>query len=77
MTDFASGVMMPFDAVLTRLQLQLREDSLMDSDTWMAADRRAVTGLAGKAGRPRKRCRYIVADKGYDSNAAASAITTG
>lgn len=24
--------------------------------------------LPGKAGRPRKRCRYIVADKGYDSD---------
>ena len=24
--------------------------------------------LAGRRGRPRKRCRYIVADKGYDSD---------
>ncbi|MGP8291662.1 IS5 family transposase [Vreelandella zhanjiangensis] len=123
-----------FEAVLSRLQLQLREDGLIDLETWMIdstavrATRASAGGgkkgdpnepehhalgrsrggittkihlvcdrlgwpiaftlsagqeadtryfmptlekvrLPGKRGRPRKRCRYIVADKGYDSEA--------
>ncbi|MBR9753372.1 MAG: IS5 family transposase [Gammaproteobacteria bacterium] len=122
-----------FEAVLSRLQLRLREDGLMDLETWMIdstavrATRASAVGgkkggseepldhalgrsrggittkihlicdrlgwpitftlsagqesdtryfmptlekvhLPGSLGRPRKRCRYIVADKGYDSD---------
>ncbi|MFP5300635.1 IS5 family transposase [Cobetia sp. SIMBA_158] len=122
-----------FEAVLSRLQLRLREDGLMDLETWMIdstavrATRASAGGgkkggsedpldhalgrsrggittkihlicdrlgwpvaftlsagqesdtryfmptlvkvhLPGSLGRPRKRCRYIVADKGYDSD---------
>ncbi|MGP9500571.1 MULTISPECIES: IS5 family transposase, partial [unclassified Halomonas] len=122
-----------FEAILSRLQLRLREDGLMDLDTWMIdstsirATRAAAGGgkkggseepvdhalgrsrgglttkihlvcdshgwplaftlspgqqadsrhfistlesvyLPGRVGRPRKRSRYVVADKGYDSD---------
>ncbi|MCL7942315.1 IS5 family transposase [Halomonas sp. ATCH28] len=122
-----------FEAILARLQLRLREDGLMDLDTWMIdstsirATRAASGGgkkggqqepvdhalgrsrgglttkihmvcdrygwpltftlspgqdsdtqhfiptmehvhLPGPVGRPLKRCRFIVADKGYDSD---------
>ncbi|NYS62606.1 IS5 family transposase [Vreelandella salicampi] len=121
-----------FEAVLARLQLRLREDGLMDLDTWMIdstsirATRAASGGgkkgaqepidhalgrsrgglttkihmvcdrngwplaftlspgqhsdtqhfistlecirLPGFSGRPRKRCRFLVGDKGYDSD---------
>ena len=39
-----------------------------DADTRHFMPTMETIRLPGKAGRPRKRCRYIVADKGYDSD---------
>lgn len=42
-----------FNAVLTRLQLQLREDGLMDLDTWMI-DSTAVRATPATSGGGKK-----------------------
>ena len=68
-----------FETVLSRLQLRLHEDRLMDLKTWMIGSTtvRAAhaseggskqRGLLGNLIRPLKHCRDIVADKGYDSD---------
>lgn len=40
-----------------------------DADTRHFIPTMEAIHLPGKVGRPRKRCRYVVADKGYDSDA--------
>ena len=68
-----------FDQMLKRLHLRLNEQGLIDLQTWMI-DSTAVISYAkplsdevsipsSQRGRPRKRCKWLLADKGYDAEA--------